>query len=767
MKLKAVFFVLIFAALAVAGPVSHFGYLKKCAVSGKGQICGSLTGTTPVMVKGPSLFWSHGDGTAFYKREVVDWFVDYMEIGIIRAAMSIEYNKEYSGLITDDCQSCQGYLSNKSNAKTSVKNLIKKIVDAAIANDIYVIVDWHSHNAQSEQAGAVEFFRDMANDYPNTPNIIWEIYNEPVGASANQIKTYSDAVISAIRGTGNENLIVIGSKNYAQEPANQASQAAPTDSKNNLAYSFHFYTNQNDVNHQFNGNIRSQADAARNAGNAIFATEWGSVNADGAGTPGNHANWITFLDTSNTSGCYWNASNITANNQASNIFTSSTNVATLVASTSSNFATRLSSSGQVFQTYMGTKKWNSYSPASANPRGKDFSASVIEGNSVTWNSTDLGLTNSATVKSAEIIDGTGSVSFTANSITYTSQNSGSDHQAYIRYVVTGGGKDIKQRIVVNITGTNPVLPKQNPIEVSHRVPTDIKLNSNLPAQVIVGQWNSLDFSGASIISTGGGTAVLKDTNTITFTPPASIKDIFDVTEFELEYKVRSNPAKGGNGMVSTQTVTLHARNFTPVLPSVPEPGINWSNGGTFPNTAPFEFNPYWADPDGDQLYIVAYYLHPDYPGTLETNADKTFLIYTPEPGKKGTIRFLLVVTDGHSVSNVGGYRITLSGDGTDINVGTTPTEIPGYDPTFIKPVYAATGGASLQNLGSGRLLVNFAQSGQASLSVYSISGARVATLMSGFASSGNQEFNLGNLQKGVYIVRLKQGSEVKTLKIVR
>ena len=175
MKLKTAFFVLLFVALATAGPVSHFGYLKTCTVSNKGQICGSLTGSTPVMVKGPSLFWSSGTGGSFYKREVVNYFVDYMEIGIIRAAMAIKYNKERYQLISDDCPTCYGYLSDpniRPTAKTNTKAMVKSVINAAILNDIYVIVDWHSHNASDEKTEAAAFFKEIAEEYPNTPNII-------------------------------------------------------------------------------------------------------------------------------------------------------------------------------------------------------------------------------------------------------------------------------------------------------------------------------------------------------------------------------------------------------------------------------------------------------------------------------------------------------------------------------------------------------------------------------------------------------------------
>ena len=52
--------VLLAASLcSFAGPVSHFGKLVSCGAN----ICGEKTGTsTPIQLKGPSLFWSTRSG---------------------------------------------------------------------------------------------------------------------------------------------------------------------------------------------------------------------------------------------------------------------------------------------------------------------------------------------------------------------------------------------------------------------------------------------------------------------------------------------------------------------------------------------------------------------------------------------------------------------------------------------------------------------------------------------------------------------------------
>jgi len=234
----------------------------------------------PVSLAGNSFFWSNDNwgGERFYNPEIVEWLKTDWNTTIIRASMGVED----SG----------GYLDNK----TGNKDRIKIIVEAAIEQGLYVIIDWHSHHAEDNTEEAVLFFEEMASMYGHHDNIIYEIYNEPLDVSwSDTIKPYAISVIQAIRSIDPDNIIVVGTPEWSQRV--DLAAADPITGFSNIAYTLHFYTV---YHHQW---LRDRASEALESGIALFVTEWGSIGYSIIDSEANK--WMTWCHTNKISHCNW------------------------------------------------------------------------------------------------------------------------------------------------------------------------------------------------------------------------------------------------------------------------------------------------------------------------------------------------------------------------------------------------------------------------------------------------------------------------------
>ena len=233
-----------------------------------------------VSFAGNSFFWSNDNwgGERYYKSEVVSWLKEDWNTTIVRAAMGVE--------------DPGGYLDNKA----ANKNRVKTIVDAAIDEGLYVIIDWHSHHAEDNTNEAVLFFQEMAELYGEHDNVIYELYNEPLDISwTNIIKPYAVSVITTIRAIDPDNLIVVGTPEWSQRI--DLAAADPIIGFSNIAYTLHFYT----IYHQ--QWLRDRANAALDDGIALFVTEWGSIGYSLVDPEANK--WMAWCFDNKISHCNW------------------------------------------------------------------------------------------------------------------------------------------------------------------------------------------------------------------------------------------------------------------------------------------------------------------------------------------------------------------------------------------------------------------------------------------------------------------------------
>jgi endoglucanase len=223
-----------------------------------------------VQLKGVSSHWLNyeEDGYALDPTALI-WMRDNWKVSLIRAAMGVN--------------AAGGYLDSAAG-KAAMLGQVETIIANAAAAGVYVLVDWHSHDAQTQQASATVFFADIAKRYGHLPNVLFETFNEPLNVSwATVLKPYHQAVVTAIRDNdpdGHPNVVILGTPNWDQDV--DVAAASPL-SGTNLMYTLHFYS----CSHNAASGHLARAQSALAAGLPIFVTEWGATAADGGvgGTP--------------------------------------------------------------------------------------------------------------------------------------------------------------------------------------------------------------------------------------------------------------------------------------------------------------------------------------------------------------------------------------------------------------------------------------------------------------------------------------------------
>jgi len=210
----------------------------------------------PVALRGMSLFWSQW-GPQYYSAETVGWLAKDWQVDVVRAAIAAEGN--------DGAR--QHF--DREFAKAST------VIDAAVANGLYVIVDWHQHHAFPDEAE--RFLTAIARKYGDLPNLIYEDWNEPLRDGVDwsrDVKPYHQRIIGAIRRVDPDNLVIAGTPTWSQDVDIAARDPLGL---GNVAYTLHYYAGTH------KRPLRGKGDAALDQGLALMVTEFGVVNADGDG----------------------------------------------------------------------------------------------------------------------------------------------------------------------------------------------------------------------------------------------------------------------------------------------------------------------------------------------------------------------------------------------------------------------------------------------------------------------------------------------------
>lgn len=236
-----------------------------------------------IQLKGIS---THGiaDYPQYVNKDTFKYLRDTYGVNLIRLAV---YSEDYT----------------KSQMKT-----IKDGINFATELGMYVIVDWHTlkdNNPNKYKEIAKQFFIEIATEYKNNNNIIYEICNEPNGNVTweNDIKPYAKEIIQSIRNITKDSIILCGTPDFCKQL--KPILKSPIENEQNIMYTLHFYS----ATHK--EGLRKELSNALDKGLPVFISEFGISEANGDGNINiQEANkWIELLNSKNISFVYWNLSN--------------------------------------------------------------------------------------------------------------------------------------------------------------------------------------------------------------------------------------------------------------------------------------------------------------------------------------------------------------------------------------------------------------------------------------------------------------------------
>lgn len=241
----------------------------------------------PVQLRGMS---SHGLQWygKYANKNVISWLKDDWNAQLWRAAM----------------YTAGGYIGNPA-----LKARVIDSIDAAVESGIYVIVDWHvlpDRDPLLYVKQAEEFFAEIAQNYGDKANIIYEICNEPNGKDVtwkDNIKPYAERIIKVIRQYDPDNIIIVGTPNWSGDVISPSKD--PILNQKNIMYTVHFYAGSQ------KGERRREIKKALKSGLPIFVTEWGCTkdSGDGGVFEQETLEWMEFLKKNNISWANWSVNN--------------------------------------------------------------------------------------------------------------------------------------------------------------------------------------------------------------------------------------------------------------------------------------------------------------------------------------------------------------------------------------------------------------------------------------------------------------------------
>ena len=236
----------------------------------------------PVQLRGVS---THG----------LSWYPEYISENLFRR-IAAEWNCNMIRIAMYSVDYCNEKLHEDN------LDLMRKGIEAAIAADVYVLVDWHilnDGNPNDNLDRAITFFDRIASSYPGDPAVLYEVCNEPNGVNWSDVLQYGYAIVPVIRQYSPEAVVVLGTPDYCADLSGPLDQPPPWE---NCLCAWHWYAGEH--------GSRRMLEKALEAGLPVMVSEWG-VGKNAAGEPAleQGREFAAWLNEKGVSWCAWSLCN--------------------------------------------------------------------------------------------------------------------------------------------------------------------------------------------------------------------------------------------------------------------------------------------------------------------------------------------------------------------------------------------------------------------------------------------------------------------------
>ncbi len=213
-----------------------------------------------VILKGISSYGIQ-DCENFFTPEIVKTLAEDWGVDVLRIAVTGDENSE-------------GYLKDPEK----YFDLVCKMCDMCIVQGIYVIVDWNVCFVEEEdetKEAAVDFFTRLSTIYADSPNVIYEVANDPLlddeeDEDADEwndiIVPFVSDIIEVTRENSPDSIIIVGAPNKGIDIDVASEDMLDYD---NIAYAFRFYSGSQGYL------LREKAKTAMDNGACVIATQFG------------------------------------------------------------------------------------------------------------------------------------------------------------------------------------------------------------------------------------------------------------------------------------------------------------------------------------------------------------------------------------------------------------------------------------------------------------------------------------------------------------